>query len=116
MSARIAILLLSLLAAVTASCAHRSSGSSGSASPDAAMTGVDLAAGKAVYARECAACHGEKGAGGQVGPSLARERSRKSFEAVQAIVLNPQPPMPKLYPSRLTKTEVRDVSAYVESL
>jgi mono/diheme cytochrome c family protein len=69
-----------------------------------------------VYERECAACHGQNGVNGPIGPSLKGERSRKSFEAVRAIVIDPDPPMPKLYPARLTSADVTDVSAYVESL
>jgi len=77
---------------------------------------ADLAHGKLVYDRECLACHGTAGTGGSIGPVLARERNRRSYREVRAVVLDPQAPMPKLFPSRLTRADVRDVSAYVESL
>src|SRR5690349_9638441 len=80
------------------------------------IPGADLARGRSIYERECSACHGVGGAGGGIGPPLIQERRKHSFAAVQAIVLDPAPPMPKLYPGRMTKGEVRDVSAYVESL
>ena len=109
-----ALLLASLAALGLGACGHRGSGARSVASPD--VPGANIAHGKAVYARECEACHGREGSGGQIGPSLANERARRSYEAVRAFVLNPQPLMPKLYPSRLTLSDVRDVSAYVESL
>jgi mono/diheme cytochrome c family protein len=110
--------VLSIAAIVTAvtliSCArhHRSQGTP--ASPNVA--GADLGRGKAVFAQQCAACHGIAGMGGQIGPSLVNERARRSYDAVRKIVTDPLPPMPKLYPSRMTKADVRDVSAYVETL
>lgn len=72
--------------------------------------------GKAVYRMQCAACHGQDGGGGPVGGSLQNENARRPYRAVYNIVLDPAPPMPKLYPSRMTLDDVRDVSAYVESL
>lgn len=104
------------LLAVTAltGCGHGRRGTA--AAPQPTISGADLGHGKAVYARECAACHGQYGVDGPIGPPLKNERSRRTFEAVRAIVADPQPPMPKLYPSRLTKADVTDVSAYVESL
>ena len=80
------------------------------------VPGADLARGRLIYERECSACHGVHGTAGGIGPSLVDEGRRKSFAQVQAIVLDPVAPMPKLYPSRMTKGQVRDVSAYVESL
>lgn len=80
------------------------------------MPGADIAHGKAVYVQQCAACHGAAGAGGPIGPALTGEHTRRSYQSVRAIVLDPQPPMPKLYPSRMTKADLRDVSAYVEAL
>ena len=77
---------------------------------------ANIAHGRSVYLAQCAACHGRDGTGGQVGPALRGERARRSDASIRAIVLNPEPPMPKLYPARLTETDVRDVSAYVEAL
>ena len=72
--------------------------------------------GRAIYLAQCAACHGRDGTGGQVGPQLRNEHVRRTFTQVRAIVLDPEPPMPKLFPARLTAADVRDVSAYVETL
>lgn len=80
------------------------------------MPGADAHRGKAVYEAQCAACHGENGAGGQIAGSLQNENVRRPYRAIYNIVLDPAPPMPKLYPSRMTLGHVRDVSAYVESL
>jgi len=77
---------------------------------------ADSGSGKAVYLRECAVCHGTQGAGTQIAPALKGLGQKKSFAAVLRTVADPQPPMPKLYPSRLTRTQLRDVSAYVRSL
>ena len=67
-------------------------------------------------AQNCAMCHGAKGAGGGIGPSLKNEKSRKDFAAAVAWIKDPKPPMPKLYPSPLGEKDVDDVAAYVESL
>jgi mono/diheme cytochrome c family protein len=117
MSVRIAGVTFALLAAVfgASACSGHGSAKTGSA-PAATVPGADLAHGKDVYDAQCAACHGERGTGGQIGPSLRNEYARRSYRSVYAIVLDPMPPMPKLYPSRMTKSDVRDVSAYVESL
>ncbi len=77
---------------------------------------ANVARGRLIYLAQCAACHGRDGVGGQVGPTLRNERVRRSYAAVHAIVLDPEPAMPKLYPARLTQADVRDVSAYVETL
>jgi mono/diheme cytochrome c family protein len=76
----------------------------------------DVAKGEAIFAANCAACHGEKGAGGGVGPALKGEKNRKGTAAAVAWIKNPQPPMPKLYPAPLSEKDVADVAAYVESL
>ncbi len=77
---------------------------------------ASLNRGKAVYEAQCAACHGQRGIGGPVGPALQKEYARRSFRSVYALIADPTPPMPKLYPGQLTKNDLRDVSAYVESL
>jgi mono/diheme cytochrome c family protein len=109
----------SLLAAIVitvalSGCARH--GAAGRASPAPTISGADLNRGKAVFLEQCAACHGIAGMGGEVGPSLVNERAHRSYEAVREFVTEPAPPMPKLYPSRITEADVRDVSAYVESL
>ncbi len=72
--------------------------------------------GRSIYLAQCAACHGRDGTGGQIGPQLRNERLRRTFAQVRDIVLNPEPPMPKLFPARLSAGDVRDVSAFVETL
>ena len=72
--------------------------------------------GKAIYLAQCAACHGRDGTGGQVGPALHNESVRRTTAQVRGIVLDPEPPMPKLFPARLSASDVRDVAAYVETL
>ena len=77
---------------------------------------ANVANGRAVFARECLACHGRDGSGGPVGPALRGEHVRRSAAAVRSIIVNPQMPMPKLYPAELSESDLRDVTAYVESL
>lgn len=103
------------LVAVLAGCGrfHRSH-EAATASP--AVLRGDAGRGRTVYTAQCAACHGATGANGPVGPSLAKERKRRSLADVEAIVRDPDPPMPKLYPGTLSERDVKDVSAYVESL
>jgi mono/diheme cytochrome c family protein len=92
-----------------------------SVSPHATKAGSAVAGppdpvrGKTLFAQNCAACHGSNGGGGQ-GPSLLHERERKSFTLAQQWIIDPAPPMPKLYPASLSRTDVRDVAAYVEQL
>jgi alcohol dehydrogenase (cytochrome c) len=47
---------------------------------------------------------------------LKGEKQRKDYAAAIAWIKNPQPPMPKLFPSVLSQNDVQDVAAYVESL
>ena len=72
--------------------------------------------GRSIYLAQCSACHGRDGTGGQIGPQLRNEHLRHTFAQVRDIVLDPEPPMPKLFPARMTGADVRDVSAYVETL
>ena len=76
----------------------------------------DPAKGKAIFAANCASCHGATGTEGGVGPSLKNEKSRKNFSQAVAWIKNPQPPMPKLYPSPLSADDVNNVAAYVQTL
>ena len=72
--------------------------------------------GAGLFAKNCAACHGERGVSGPVGPPLAGEHRRRSLEGVVEIVEHPDPPMPKLFPGTLSAQDVADIAAYVESL
>ena len=71
--------------------------------------------GKALFAEHCALCHGAKAEGG-MGPSLRGELKRKTAEQIRAQIMNPEPPMAKLYPSVLSQKDVDDVVAYVVTL
>lgn len=76
----------------------------------------DSARGKQIFAANCASCHGATGTEGGVGPSLKAEKSRKNYAQTIAWIHNPQPPMPKLWPSPLNDKDVQDVAAYVQTL
>ena len=78
--------------------------------------GASASHGAALFVKNCAACHGARGAGGPVGPSLVRERKKKDRGAVIAAIERPDPPMPKLFPGELSAQDVADLTAYVESL
>ena len=80
-----------------------------------AVTG-DAGHGKQIFTANCTQCHGATGTEGGVGPSLKGEKSKKNYEQTIAWIKNPQPPMPKLYPSPLAEKDVDDVAAYVQSL
>lgn len=86
------------------------------AAPAAAGALGNAEHGLQIFAQNCAACHGQAGVGGGIGPVLKGEKARKNFAAAVLWIKNPQPPMPKLYPSPLSKKDVADVAAYVESL
>ena len=89
-----------------------------STAPMAAAGGSqgDAAHGKQLFDANCATCHGAGGVGGGVGPTLKNEKSRKNYAQTVAWIKNPQPPMPKLYPSTLSEKDVEDAAAYVQSL
>ncbi len=76
----------------------------------------DPAKGKQIFTANCSSCHGATGTEGGVGPSLKNEKSRKNYQQAIAWIKNPQPPMPKLYPSPLNEQDVDNVAAYVETL
>jgi mono/diheme cytochrome c family protein len=88
----------------------------GSAAGATVASAGDPAKGESIFSDNCASCHGAKGAGGGIGPALKGEKDRKNTAAAIAWIKNPQPPMPKLYPSPLSEKDVADVAAYVESL
>lgn len=74
-----------------------------------------LAHGHAVYAANCAACHGASGAGG-VGPALRGISQRLAAPAIEAQVRTPAGAMPALFPSVINENDVRDVVRYVATL
>jgi ubiquinol-cytochrome c reductase cytochrome c subunit len=111
---------LALAAAATA-CTHsenRAASGGGTTAPAAVerLALGDPSRGGEVFRANCSRCHGQTGTEGGVGPSLARERQRKNYAQLVAWVMNPLPPMPKLYPAPLNERAVHDVAAYVEKL
>jgi mono/diheme cytochrome c family protein len=74
--------------------------------------GSGAAGGKAIYARNCAVCHGTAGEGG-VGPSLLGAKERLGFDTIVNRIKNPLPKMPKL---PLQDAEIRDVAEFVQIL
>ncbi len=78
--------------------------------------GANASHGAALFVKNCAACHGERGIGGPVGPALKNERKKKDRDAIVAAIEHPDPPMPKLFPGELSAQDVSDLTAYVESL
>ncbi len=84
--------------------------------PGQAVAATDPKHGEAIFSQNCSSCHGAAGVGGGIGPKLKGEKSRKDQTAAVAWIKNPKPPMPKLYPSPLSESDVSDVAAYVETL
>jgi mono/diheme cytochrome c family protein len=75
----------------------------------------DAKHGTALFAEHCSVCHGTKAEGG-MGPSLKAELKRKSAGQIRAQIVDPQPPMAKLYPKPLSDKDVDDIVAYVVTL
>jgi mono/diheme cytochrome c family protein len=71
--------------------------------------------GKTLFGEHCSLCHGANAEGG-LGPSLKGELKRKTAEQIRAQIMNPEPPMAKLYPSILSQKDVDDVVAFVVTL
>jgi mono/diheme cytochrome c family protein len=100
----------------TATTVPAATSTTASTTTTAATSTGDVAHGKTIFAANCASCHGATGTEGGVGPSLKNEKSRKNFAQTVAWIKDPQPPMPKLYPSPLSQKDVEDVAAYVLTL
>ncbi|MBV8499018.1 MAG: PQQ-binding-like beta-propeller repeat protein [Candidatus Eremiobacteraeota bacterium] len=76
---------------------------------------AQVLSGTAIFAANCAVCHGTAGAGGTA-PSLKGERHHKNLAQAITWIQNPAPPMPKLYPNPLSQSQVEAVAKYVETL
>lgn len=113
MPLRFLVLLVVVLLSAAGCARHRGPTSPSSAAPSGSF---DRSHGKLVFAARCQACHGVAGVGAAIGPALHAERKKHSLDEVIAIVKNPDPPMPRLFPGQMTQADVVDVSAYVESL
>jgi alcohol dehydrogenase (cytochrome c) len=72
----------------------------------------DAAAGKQVFADNCAGCHGVSGTGGNGGPDLTAIPSAKDAAAVKKQVENGGGGMPA-FKGTLTEKQIKDVTAYV---
>jgi quinohemoprotein ethanol dehydrogenase len=72
----------------------------------------DPAAGKTVFADNCAGCHGVDGTGGNGGPDLTAIPSAKNQAAVMKQVENGGGGMPA-FKGSLTQKQIKDVTAYV---
>jgi len=109
--------ILAICASALIGCAslHASRTSTVAHSPPPQLA-ADAVRGKALFTINCASCHGATGREGGFGPSLAHENRKMEAEFTTAWIENPNPPMPKLYPSRLSEQDVADITAYVESL
>lgn len=83
--------------------------------PAKANAPADPAHGKQIFGQNCAACHGANAQGG-AGPSLHGEKNRKNYQQTIVWIKDPSPPMPKLYPSTLSASDVSDVAAFVQTL
>jgi len=111
-----ALAAISTLALAFAACTSAGTQSGGARHGTSATIGGDRTAGARIFAANCAACHGNNGEGGSIGPSLYRESRRLAYDALVSWIKDPQPPMPRLYPQVLNEAQVSDVAAYVESL
>ncbi|MGZ3496515.1 MAG: c-type cytochrome [Vulcanimicrobiaceae bacterium] len=109
-----AVLVLAALALITG-CARHAHSPAGATTLDSPAS-FDRGHGKAIFVAQCQVCHGAGGVGGTIGPPLRAEHRKHSFDEVIAIVKDPDPPMPRLFPAQMTQRDLIDVSAYVESL
>jgi quinohemoprotein ethanol dehydrogenase len=82
--------------------------------PQTSTTGTkgNAAAGKAVFAQNCATCHGATGQGGNGGPDLTAIPSAKDVNRVLAQVQNGGGGMPS-FTGTLSEQQIADVAAFV---
>jgi alcohol dehydrogenase (cytochrome c) len=89
-----------------------SAAASAAASPAKAAGTPDPVAGRALYAKVCAACHGAQREG-VTGPALTGLGARMTVTDIVRWIENPSEKMPKLYPSPLDAQAVRNVAAWL---
>jgi quinohemoprotein ethanol dehydrogenase len=70
------------------------------------------AAGRSIYAQNCASCHGPTGHGGNGGPDLTSISTATSFQTVMRQVFNGGGGMPA-FKGTLNPKQIRDVATYV---
>ena len=74
-------------------------------------------AGALLFRQHCSVCHGATGKEEDMpGPSLHLESARMNFQTTVSWIMDPMPPMPKLYPGSLSESDVHDIAAYVQSI
>ncbi len=116
MSSASRLLRVLVAAGMLCACAHATVAHGGTAAGAAATQSGNKQTGAEIFAVNCATCHGANGDGGSIGVSLRGENERMSFGGTVSWIEDPQPPMPQLYPQFLTRAQVRDLAAYVDSL
>lgn len=79
---------------------------------DGEEAGGDTAAGKTVFAENCAGCHGEDGLGGAAGPDLTTMPLAQTEEGTIEQVTNGGGSMPP-FGGQLSEEEISDVAAFV---
>ena len=86
--------------------------------PLPAPAGGDQANGAAIFAANCAACHGENAAGGAVGPTLvSAEMAAKDDDHYRQTLLNGiEGTAMAAWGDRLSAQEIEDVIAFLRSL
>jgi cytochrome c551 len=106
-----AILLAGVTAGVFALAQLHPAKDEAASAPSAAVVAGDAARGETLFAENCASCHGEGGAGGGVGPTLAG--SGIAREDAQATIENGSGIMPA---DLVSGQELSDVLAYLETI
>jgi mono/diheme cytochrome c family protein len=136
---RRSLVVVSLLAGIVVAGCAKATGSEAAAAPapampavPAAVTAANIAIGDSIFhSGGCQRCHGQKGVGGQNGPSLVAGvwlHSTGKFDEIVATITNGVPrtalkdqtrrfPMnPRGGPMNLTDDQVKTVAAYVYSI
>ena len=76
----------------------------------------DGSRGRGVYLQRCAACHGADARGTRLGPDLHALSKSWSDKRIFGAIEEPEAPMPKLYPSQLSRRDLADVAAYIDGV
>ncbi|WP_407310124.1 c-type cytochrome [Desulfosporosinus sp. SB140] len=71
--------------------------------------------GAALYATNCAGCHGITGAGGSAGPAINTNEWKNNSSKVQAIISKGQGKMPA-FAGKLNDTQIKAIGDFVASL
>jgi mono/diheme cytochrome c family protein len=90
---------------------HPAKDESPAAASEPTGTGGGAANGAQLFAENCASCHGERGAGGGVGPTLAG--SEISLDEARATIENGSGVMPA---DLVTGQDLEDVLAFLETI